>query len=581
VQVETIVAQAIAEAQHAGLAATIAVVDRVGNVLAIYEMTGSAATTTIGRAGVPNQPTGLDGEAVDAKLAAISKAGTGAYLSSQGSAFSTRTASQIVQEHFNPGELGAAGGPFFGVQFSQLPCGDFVQRAGADALEGPKRLPLGISADPGGLPLYLDGVPVGGIGVELDGTYALDPNIFDIDNAPEELIAVAGAAGFAAPSNRRADQISVADRFLRFTDSEAIQSVDPGAKSVPPGAGALVDVPGFYDGVDFLDAALFLTSASGVVATHIGGFRAEILIDSMGMTPRFPPSNSVTPATALGGLAAPEVLQLLTSALDVAERARAEIRKPVDSAARVNIAVVDLGGNVLGFARSPDAPVFGMDVSVQKARTAAFFSDPDAAAALSAAAAPSFDSARAAVEYLADLRVFLADVTALANGTAFSNRAVGELSRPFFPDGVDGMLSGPLSRRLVQWSPFSTGLQLDLVVDALAAVVFDGENPLSCSDAALAALAGGIQISPGSVPIYRGAQLVGGIGISGDGDEQDDLVAFLGLHEAGLALAEAINNADAMIRSDTLSAKGSALSYVVCPAMPFLDSAAQNVCDRL
>ena len=47
---------------------------------------------------------GLEGESLFATLAAISKAGTGAFLSSQGNAFSTRTASQIIQEHYNPGE---------------------------------------------------------------------------------------------------------------------------------------------------------------------------------------------------------------------------------------------------------------------------------------------------------------------------------------------------------------------------------------------------------------------------------------------------------------------------------------------
>jgi len=116
---------------------------------------------------------------VPAELAAISKAGTAAYLSSQGNAFSTRTASQIVQENFNPGERFRAGGPLFGVQFSQLVCGDFV-RSESDGPFGPKRLPLGFSADPGGLPLYKtapDGVgqaPVGGVGVESDGIYTLD-----------------------------------------------------------------------------------------------------------------------------------------------------------------------------------------------------------------------------------------------------------------------------------------------------------------------------------------------------------------------------------------------------------------------
>ena len=59
---------------------------------------------------------------------AIAKAITGAYLSSGGNAFSTRTASMIVQEHFPPSAAarGLESGPLFGVQFSQLPCSDLV-----------------------------------------------------------------------------------------------------------------------------------------------------------------------------------------------------------------------------------------------------------------------------------------------------------------------------------------------------------------------------------------------------------------------------------------------------------------------
>ena len=49
-------------------------------------------------------------------------------------------------------------------------------------------------------------------------------------------------------------------------------------------------------------------------------------------------------------------------------------------------------------------------------------------------------------------------------------------------------------------------------------------------------LANGIQIFPGSVPIYRGTPLVGGIGVSGDGIDQDDMISFLGLHNGGVRL---------------------------------------------
>src|SRR3546814_17642967 len=57
--------------------------------------------------------------------------------------------------------------------------------AGAAALIGPKRSPLGLAADPGGLPLYKKGVLVGGIGVMGDGDYGSDPNILDTDSDAE------------------------------------------------------------------------------------------------------------------------------------------------------------------------------------------------------------------------------------------------------------------------------------------------------------------------------------------------------------------------------------------------------------
>ncbi|HYY16335.1 MAG TPA: hypothetical protein VE965_06795, partial [Gammaproteobacteria bacterium] len=125
---------------------------------------------------------------IPATFAAIAKAITAAYLSSEGNAFSTRTANQIVQEFFNPGEIDQPGGPLFSVQFSQLPCGDLVQpQEGATPRIGPRRSPLGLSGDPGGLPLYLNGTLVGGIGVMADGIYGLDLEILDVDSNVDEI----------------------------------------------------------------------------------------------------------------------------------------------------------------------------------------------------------------------------------------------------------------------------------------------------------------------------------------------------------------------------------------------------------
>jgi len=92
-------------------------------------------------------------------------------------------------------------------------------------------------------------------------------------------------------------------------------------------------------------------------------------------------------------------------------------------------------------------------------------------------------------------------------------------------------------------------------------------------------LANGTQIFPGSVPIYRGAQLVGGIGVSGDGVDQDDMIAFLGVHEAAQQ-GGSFGNAAPNMRADTLVPQGTRLRYVNCPVTPYLNSDEQNVCEN-
>lgn len=81
-------------------------------------------------------------------------------------------------------------------------------------------------------------------------------------------------------------------------------------------------------------------------------------------------------------------------------------------------------------------------------------------------------------------------------------------------------------------------------------------------------------------PIYRGSQLVGAIGVSGDGVDQDDIIAFLGLAYAGRKLNTGIANAPRNIRADTLEPRGigSRLRHVSCPQAPFIDAKEQNLC---
>ncbi|MBL8338232.1 MAG: heme-binding protein, partial [Rhodoferax sp.] len=435
-EVERVVAQAVVAAQARGQQATVAVVDRVGNVLAVYAMTGAAATFTVtGGRGVTG---GLEQVAVlPSSYAAISKALTGAYLSSAGNAFSSRTASQIVQENFNPLEANQPAGPLFGVQFSQLSCSDLMRRD-VDADLGPKRSPLGLAADPGGLPLYKNGRVVGGIGVIADGVYGLDRNITDVDSDTDEVLALAGASGFSAPTGIRANRITADGRSLRYADAADTTVTAAPLAGLP---GALQAVPGYFGGALRAGAAYGLAGSGMRRDTGVfADLGAYVMVDGAD-TNRYP-----VQAGTDGGLSAPEVQQMLRSALQVAARTRAQIRQPAGQAAQVTITVVDSNGAVLGLVRTPDAPVFGVDVALQKARSAAFLSHPLAGAELqvlpdAAYLAPS--PASPIAPYVAAMRAFVADATALANGMAFSTRAIGALSRPFYPDGVSGTGPGP------------------------------------------------------------------------------------------------------------------------------------------
>jgi uncharacterized protein GlcG (DUF336 family) len=616
--VQTVIAQAVAEAQANSLPATIAVVDRVGNVLGVYRMTGANPVVTI--RSERDVDGGLERLIVPSELAAISKAITGAYLSSEGNAFTTRTASQIVQQAFNPGENGAPSGPLFGVQFSQLACSDFMTRfqSGQAPGPGPKRSPLGLSADPGGFPLYKDGVPVGGIGVAADPDYTLDARILDRDRDLDEMIALAGTFNYGAPANRRADVITADGKTFRYSDVEYADLARtpgnaPALSTLPATSGGFIEVKAYADAQARAGTA-FGTPQSGIRAagSELSDLDAFIIVDGANQN-RYPARAG---SEASGALSANEAQTLLREAIKIANRQRAQIRQPFGTQSRVSVSVVDSNGQLLALGRTRDAPVFGLDVSLQKARTAMFFSSANAAAGLNSLPNPSYfrntlnlavtppevrfttGSASSLSTTVARTRAFLGVPTLLGDGAiAFGARSIGNLARPFFPDGIRGTDPGPFSNPFDSWSPFDVGLQLDLSYSAIAMHVLhylsqsgfrlflDGtELPANIPDigfncTGLPSLANGIQIFPGGVPIYRGDRLVGAIGVSGDGVDQDDMVAFLGVHNASVALNGSVSNAPSAIRADRLVPRNSRLRYVQCPQAPYIDSTEQDVCE--
>lgn len=626
IEVQQIIENAVAQARKLKINATISVTDRDGHILALVRMTDTAFDPAIqfvditagGTGGLEAlniiSPSSPNDVVVPSSLIAATKAGTAAFLSSSGgNAFTTRTAGYIIQKNFPPGVDNQAGGPLFGVQLSNLPTSDI------------NALPLGLSADPGGVPLYRDGVLVGGIGVEADGIYTVDPTGVGGTATTEERIALAGQSGFQPPSRILASNILVGGLRLDYANAKP-----PKVSALAP----LVDYSTLLS--DEAIVELVMPHETPVGSTgRASEFQSTRLGDIAGIVPdgsQAPGSASLDfysettgQFTFLDGaasqgqqLTAGDVQTILLQAHQTNHRLRAAIRAGGDQMSQVTVSVVDTEGNVLGVFATGDAPRFGYDVSVQKARTAAFFSRGDARQLLSALDSevditgvnikvPHSTPESAIIpqsfsQYVADA----ASVGVNLDGSiALSDRALGFLARPNFPDGINGAPNGPFSVPQGDFSPFNTGLQTSLIIPKLAevlinfrAVVLAGETPLLGEIDALQLFAGGtlsglgsavplesnsrptntnprgglpgkslangMQIFAGSVPLYKNGILVGAIGVSGDGIDQDDTVALAG--SAGYqSLGDRVVRADQFVTSN-----GIRLPYVKIPRRPLL-----------
>jgi len=226
-----------------------------------------------------------------------------------------------------------------------------------------------------------------------------------------------------------------------------------------------------------------------------------------------PEGDLITPSPGpLGGLSATEVQTILSNAEATASVTRAAIRLPIGSRARMVIAIADLDGTIIGLRRMQDSTVFSIDVAVSKARNMVYFNS----------------SARAA-----------SDLNQVPMGTAVTNRTISFGAQPFFPPGIDGSVAGPF---------FNLYLQ-------------DLANPCTQGMQAGAANANksGIVFFPGSAGLYRNSMLVGGLGISGDGVDEDDYVTNGGTKGF---------EAPATIRADQISINGVRLPYFKFPRNP-------------
>jgi len=228
-------------------------------------------------------------------------------------------------------------------------------------------------------------------------------------------------------------------------------------------------------------------------------------------SPGAPPEGDLIAPTngPVGGLTAAEVRTIIDNAIATANTTRAVIRLPLGSRARMVIAVADLDGTIIGLHRMADSTVFSIDVAAAKARNMVYFNS----------------TARTA-----------ADLNDVPIGTAVTNRTINFGAQPLYPPGIEAP-AGPF---------------FNIYVNDVANPCTQGFQPPGPNQS-------GIVFFAGSLPLYRGNTLVGGLGISGDGVEQDDFVA------AGGAVGF---EAPAAIRADQLIVRNARLPYLKFPRNP-------------
>jgi uncharacterized protein GlcG (DUF336 family) len=502
---------AMAAAASVNTPLVIAVVDRWGDILAIY-----AAPSCLNSM---NQVTctaiGNFGNQVAADELAVSLARTGAFFSNNQAPLSSRTVRFISGVHFPPGVDNAPNAALYGIENTNRGC--LSKQYGAavpqtQTIQGTSGS-LGITTgkadvddsdanavDPGGVPIFkndANGAHVaGGIGIAVPGLS--ESNAGPIAEYSGIVGANIGADGIAFPSFPSPGVVTINGITLPFVEQTTL----------PSGVG-----PGTDDDYVFTSGPIASpqSSAEGPSGCLIGAQSNG----TCGMNGK--------------SLSAANVNALISNAIATAQQTRAQIRLPLGSGTRMSISVSDLDGTILGLYRMFDGTVFSVDVAATKARNVVYFS--------STMRSPNDLGGN--------------PPNGVPIGIAVTNRTIGFGAQPFFPPGINATGSGPF---------FSLYTQ-------------DVANPCTEGSLQSGSNLSGIVFFPGSEPLYdTTGNLIGGLGASGDGVDQDDYVTAGGVcgpGNIGNGVTGCPYEAPAGIQAETILLPNSAGQYIPLPYLEF------------
>jgi uncharacterized protein GlcG (DUF336 family) len=483
---------------------SVAVVDRTGAILAAYTRPNAGERT-------PD--------------IAVSVARTGAMFSHDQAPLSSRTVRFISGMHFPPGVPNTPNAALYGVENINRGCaidpaGDAIfnvplmRTRSIDGTVGPagsQPLPCTPSDTRG----CARGGPMRGAdGNELTSVGITTGKVDVFDSGATDLLAVPVNPG-GIPIYRGGKVVGgvgvagVSPQFAEYAATLASAGAGRGLDFAEP-----LGTPGavFIDGirVPFFGTCTNIPCIRDTLRQAPAGATSGRLSDGRFVVPprggqQAPEGYLVGPrASRSGSLTLDDVRRIIDQSIAVASRTRAAIRLPLNQPARMVMAIADESGEMLAAYRMPDSTFFSLDVAMTKARNAFYFSSRE-----------GYEVLREYVLTHRFARYEWEPQPPPGRGWAVTARTLNFGGQPLFPPGID---------RDVTPTP---GPWFDLYAYDAANPCTEGPGPSRGANRNYFNQSGIVWFA-GSVPLYKDGRLVGGLGVSGDGVEQDDYVSQLG-----------------------------------------------------